>query len=731
MFPLLTTWCTLLCSQLHTDDCGECDFRLARVPPTDASKPSPVLRFTNSYPREVSTRSPTYVPHNLDEQLPPNLLETWRTAEWTANQTLGLTPALGADVAAALGVSPPNGQTYGTIEGLYSIINSEQVAIAESTAQQTALLPSKVRPNANVGGPYATKRDGGLYDIAALTRVALARCPTARCAIDLMGYLATSEGYYAALPEYSGETLLVADPLEAWSFQIAPLPPNASKAAGVEGAGDGGHSAVWVAQRVPDDHFTVVANRFTVRDVVEVAPDAATPLTLACRGDDFRHSSNLFAVASLIATIHPNPQPLEQTPPDELGVRTTQAGPRVVDWTTTFGGDKAAMAYYTNGRVWRVLSLLAPDVTWEWPPPTPLATGTYPFSMKPSKLLTRDDFLALVRDVYKGAGQKYPFSAKQLDLTTGMPAGPYGDVSRYDIVPAVGAGGFFPRAISMFRTSYSHVTEIGRRDGALVGARIWASQGAPHASMYTPLHVMPASLAPADAARNKVANMPPSYTQGSLHRADVFDADPTKASIFWRSTMVNNWARAVGYDFAWESILQAQRQVDAEALAAAEEAEEAAAQAASPTEAAALLADADRRVAARSAVRHRELVAKLMTTLHDGYRMDPSTPKLNLTKLFYPRWWLAKVGYYQDEYYQPLAARLHVTAGIALPGAASRADDATPVWAVGAAAFALFVGGVAIGAVGSRRVQAASNWPKAVPAVAEDEASDHYFRIGA
>ena len=108
-----------------------------------------------------------------------------------------------------------------------------------------------------------------------------------------------------------------------------------------------------------------------------------------------------------------------------------------------------------------------------------------------SDCASHQDLLALIRDVYRGAS--YP----SLDLTRNLASGPYGDPSRYDVanpyerasdtlihsrphplslcfaagltpVPLIhrystpGAGGSFPRAISMFRTSYSHVTEIGR-----------------------------------------------------------------------------------------------------------------------------------------------------------------------------------------------------------------------------------------------------------------------------
>ena len=66
---------------------------------------------------------------------------------------------------------------------------------------------------------------------------------------------------------------------------------------------------------------------------------------------------------------------------------------------------------YTNDRLWRTLSLFASDQPWQWPPPTPLATHAYPFSTRPTGALSRERFVALARDVYRGA------SHASLDLT--------------------------------------------------------------------------------------------------------------------------------------------------------------------------------------------------------------------------------------------------------------------------------------------------------------------------
>ena len=80
--------------------------------------------------------------------------------------------------SAALGIDLPSGATYGSLEGLYSIANTAQVAVVESTSGANPLLWSPVRPLATFKNGIvaeATRLDGALYDIAALSKAALAR----------------------------------------------------------------------------------------------------------------------------------------------------------------------------------------------------------------------------------------------------------------------------------------------------------------------------------------------------------------------------------------------------------------------------------------------------------------------------------------------------------------------------------------------------------------------------
>ena len=141
-----------------------------------------------------------------------------------------------------------------------------------------------------------------------------------------MGDLATQYGFYSAdwdsqskdfpnnVKGEGGEALTVADPTEAWIFHIVP--------------DNTGASAVWVAQKIEDDHVAVVANQFVIREVVKDHPN-------------FMYSSNLWSVAETLNYWHPSKGPL--------------------NFLKTYGITRLHPEY-SNLRVWRVFNILAPDI---------------------------------------------------------------------------------------------------------------------------------------------------------------------------------------------------------------------------------------------------------------------------------------------------------------------------------------------------------------------------------
>ena len=129
---------------------------------------------------------------------------------------------------------------YFTKAGGYASMNEFQVGLAESTC---------------VAAFTANRSAGARLNIVDLGALGLERASNARAAVQVMGGLAERFGYAD-----NGESLLVYDPGEAFIFHVLP--------------DDTGASAVWVAQRVPDDHVAVVANAFTVRQVAFDDPHA-------------------------------------------------------------------------------------------------------------------------------------------------------------------------------------------------------------------------------------------------------------------------------------------------------------------------------------------------------------------------------------------------------------------------------------------------------------------------
>lgn len=250
-------------------------------------------------------------------------------------------------------------------------MNEHQVAIGESTCA------------ARFWGAPIIAGGKAMLEARELTKIALERSTTAKEAIQIMGDLAITYGFYAA--DWSGgdaskgeggEALTVVDKNEAWVFHIL--------------ADDTGTSAIWAAQRVPDNHVAAVANQFVIRKI-----DPAS--------DDFMFSSNIFEIAKR--------QNLWSEKDGHL------------DFLKTFAPMRAHSPYTTR-RVWRVFNMLAPSIS--LPPYTTPYQDDYSFSVPVESMLTPEDLMRVQRDHYEGT---------EFDLTKGLAAGPYGDPNRFDPAP--------------------------------------------------------------------------------------------------------------------------------------------------------------------------------------------------------------------------------------------------------------------------------------------------------
>ncbi|CEG40942.1 peptidase [Plasmopara halstedii] len=397
----------------HTDDAGggAADLRLVRVPARDHESGSnrAVYNFNGGYPRVIAPDRGIYYE-------PVNDLEIGKTQEYT-------TP---------LGYIPQVEHTFAYFDQDYGMMNEKQLSIGESTCGAKT-----------VGWPLNVAGGKNLFGIAELTKVALERCETARCAVDTMGTLAEKHGFYSedsgdmAKPDFgdSAEALVVGDKFgEVWVFHVM--------------TGKDHSGAVWAAQRVPDGHVTVIANGFTIREI-----------DLSQR-DWYMASSNVLTFAEEMGWWNPN-------------------GEKPFDFTAAYGfADKDAIGpLYTGRRVWRVFDILAPSLQLDARLGSFSQYATYPFSVRPDRFVETYQIMDLLRDHYKDT---------RYDMTKGLAAGPFGSPVRWS-GSAGGVIGGWERPISMYRTLFAFVLQSRSHKGPdAVGGVAWYAQDAPHGSVFVP-----------------------------------------------------------------------------------------------------------------------------------------------------------------------------------------------------------------------------------------------------
>ena len=185
--------------------------------------------------------------------------------------------------------------------------------------------------------------------------LALERCKSAREAVTLIGRL--TDKYGARTDNY-----IVADPNEAWFYEEY-------------------RGTLWAAARVPDDCFVLQANSVRIDFINEDT-------------EVFRCSENLVEFAIEKGMYNPDVDgPFN--PANVYGAQTGKVRHNI------------PAPEYDRRRLWRGISLLAPNVN----PDSEEPTWTFPLFIKPEKKLTPKDFLTLFEDHYQGT--KYdPYGTK-------------------------------------------------------------------------------------------------------------------------------------------------------------------------------------------------------------------------------------------------------------------------------------------------------------------------------
>ena len=354
-----------------------------------------------------------------------------------------------------IGEIPQKKHTYQYINTAYPSMNENQLAIGEST----------------FGGRDELQSDEGLIDCQRLDQLMLERCTTARQAIKMAGELTKKYGWNDA-----GECLTIADKKEVWHFEIV-------------GPGKGKVGAVWVAQRVPDDHIAVNANASTIKEI-----DLDNE-------DYFIASENIYQVAK------------------DNGWWNEGETFRFCDVYAPNSRKSVA----SRRREWRVFDLLAPSQNFS---PT---SENYPFSVKPDKKVSIEDMIMVFSDYYQGT----PYDMRRTITTTNEegeevisplanPFMPYDQLeldnvngSWFHVDDETGHIRFLgERTIARWYTMYGTITQSRDWLPDEVGGVVWLAQDNIASSIYIPVY-------------SNVSHLPKSYSTPG--RPDGY----TRQSAWW------------------------------------------------------------------------------------------------------------------------------------------------------------------------------------------------------
>ncbi len=389
-----------------------------------------------------------------------------------------------------IGSIPQLIETHGFINTAYPCMNEFQLGIGEST----------------FGGREELFSEDGLIDCQRLCQLMLERCKTAREAIKMSGELLGEYGWN----DY-GECLTVSDTKEVWHLEIV-------------GAGKGKTGAVWVAQRVPDDHISVNANASRILEI-----DLEDM-------DHFMASDNIYEVARDNGWWEESDGPFRFAYAYAPESRTSLAGRR---------------------REWRVLDLAAPSLKLD-----PNAEN-YPFSVKVDEKVSMEKIIDMFKDYYEGTDFNFvkditvaDDSGRQVISALANPFMPY-DMNKVFRING-GWGWRGERTIARWYTMYA--TIIQSRDWLPdeIGGVVWLAMDNVASSIYIPVYCSVTDLPDS----YKTPGRPNGYTSKSAWWA--FNRLGTLAAQRWgdmRHDLDAVWV-------PWQKeLLENQKRVEEEALA--------------------------------------------------------------------------------------------------------------------------------------------------------------------
>ena len=345
------------------------------------------------------------------------------------------------------GYIPQVPHTYAYLNSAYPCMNEKQLAIGETT----------------FGGPDTLRNPHAMFLIEELERIVLQRCSRARDAVLLIGDLVRQYGYADG-----GECITIADRDEIWQLEIL-------------GSGHDQIGAVWVAQRVPDDHVAVSAN---IPRIGRLMPTDSK---------NFLCSDNVQAVA--------------------LRYGLWDGKGEFLFW-------KAYNPEYAQGRNFRereyfILNTLVPSAHLSYDQPQ------LPFSLRPDSLVSARQVMALLRSTYEGTDMdmcqnikmpkksKMPDGTLRIDTVISPVANPWITSTMMNTINTIAPGTIdFKRTVSVAWCSYSFVAQLRGWLPDPVGGVCWVAFDNPGQSPHIPIFSGTTALPSAFAACGQKAYNP-------------------------------------------------------------------------------------------------------------------------------------------------------------------------------------------------------------------------------
>ncbi|MCB9852081.1 MAG: C69 family dipeptidase [Phycisphaerales bacterium] len=295
-------------------------------------------------------------------------------------------------------------------------INEHQVSIGETTW----------------GGRHELQDPNGGVDYGSLMYIGLERARSARELIQIITDLVAEYGYYS-----EGETMSIADPNEAWIFEIV-------------GKGPKEKGAVWVARRIPDGYISGHANspRITTFPLNDPENTLYSPDVIS-----FARKQGYF---------------------DGLD--------KDFNFAEAYGPADFESARFCDARVWCMFRRAAPsqDI------PADRALGDakaepIPLWIKPDRKLSVRDVMELMRDHFEGT---------PLDMTKDVGAGPYQLPYRWRPLTWTLDGKEYlnERATSTQQTGFSFVAQMRSALPDAIGGVLWFGVDDTYTTVYAPMY---------------------------------------------------------------------------------------------------------------------------------------------------------------------------------------------------------------------------------------------------